>query len=285
MHTRIVMETQTIEGIPVLLMLPDGAQGCPVVFYIPGYGLGKESGLGLGYKLAQAGCGCIALDPLWHGARHDRRLFDAADGALGGVYPPDSGLDVWLTFCAVIGQCLDDVRALLAHYAGDARLDATRCAVTGPSMGGYASYLIFANLPQMAAAVPMIGLPTFTRRWLDLLDECAFSNPAWAAALAQVSEQTQQHTAAIAAIDPAEKLLTAVPRALLMMNCDFDSDQPKHYAIEFYRQLRPAYANQPGRLRLAIYPAGHSVTPAMEHDAVAWITDHLLAHQPSGKGV
>lgn len=285
MNARIVLETDTVAGIPVLLMLPDGARRCPVVFWIPGYGQGKESGLSLGYKLVEAGCVLAAIDPLWHGERYDRRLWDAADPARGGIYPPDSGLDVWRTFCAVIGHCSEDVRTLLAHYAGDERLDVGRCAVTGPSMGGYASFLIFANLPQMAAAVPMIGIPTFTRRWTDLLDECAFSNPQWAAALAQVQDQVQAHTRAIEAIDPAAQLLKAAPRALCIMNCDFDSDQPKHYAIEFYRQLRGAYAACPERLRLRIYPAGHTVTPDMEADAAAWFANHLLAQNNQGKGV
>ena len=80
----------------------------------------------------------------------------------------------------------------------------------------------------------------------------------------------------IAAMDPAERLLDAAPRALLIMNCDFDSDQPKHYAIEFYRRLLGAYALAPEQLRLAIYPAGHTVTPDMERDAVDWIVGHLL---------
>lgn len=280
-----MLENETIAGIPVLLMRPDGTQRCPLVFYVPGYGQGKESGLGLGYKLAQAGCAFVTFDPLWHGERYDRRLWDAADPALGGLYPPNSGLDVWRTFCTVIGHCTEDVRTLLAHYAGDERLDVERCAVTGPSMGGYASFLIFADLPQMRAAVPMIGIPTFLRRWTDLLDECAFSNPDWAAALAQLQEQTAQQTAAIAAIDPTEKLLSAAPRALLIMNCDFDSDQPKHYAIEFYRELLPAYAACPERLGLRIYPAGHTVTPQMEADAVAWIANHLLSQNDYGKGV
>ena len=280
-----MLENETIAGIPVLLMRPDGTQRCPLVFYVPGYGQGKESGLGLGYKLAQAGCAFVTFDPLWHGERYDRRLWDAADPALGGLYPPNSGLDVWRTFCTVIGHCTEDVRTLLARFAGDERLDVQNCAVTGPSMGGYASFLIFADLPQMRAAVPMIGIPTFLRRWTDLLDECAFSNPDWAAALAQLQEQTAQQTAAIAAIDPTEKLLSAAPRALLIMNCDFDSDQPKHYAIEFYRELLPAYAACPERLGLRIYPAGHTVTPQMEADAVAWIANHLLSQNDYGKGV
>jgi hypothetical protein len=127
----------------------------------------------------------------------------------------------------------------------------------------------------MQAAVPMIGIPSFTRRWLDLLDECAFSNPAWAAALDQVAEQTQTNTAFVKAIDPIEKLKAAAPRALLIMNNDFDSDQPKHYAIECYRDLQARYVPCPDKLKLNIYPAGHTVTPQMERDAVEWFATHL----------
>ena len=45
----------------------------------------------------------------------------------------------------MISQCLADVRTLLNHFAGDDRVNVERCAVTGPSMGGYASFLIFAD--------------------------------------------------------------------------------------------------------------------------------------------
>ena len=143
-------------------------------------------------------------------------------------------------------------------------------------MGGYASFLIFADLPQIQAAVPMIGVPTFTRRWLDLLDECSFSNPAWATALANVADATSAHTTFIQSIDPVDKLQAAAPRALLIMNNDFDYDQPKLYSIYAYRELRPHYAAHPDKLRLDIFPAAHTVTPAMELDAATWFQQHLL---------
>lgn len=203
-------------------------------------------------------------------------LEQAALPERGGVYPPDSGLDTFLLFYRVIDQCRADVQTLIDHFARDPRLDVTRCGVTGLSMGGDASYSILANVPQVQAAVPMIGVPSFTHRWRDLLDECAFSNPAWAAALDPVADQTHSNTAFVKSIDPFEKLKAAAPRALLMMNNDFDSDQPKHYAIECYRELRSSYAAQPDHLKINIYPAGHTVTPQMEHEAVAWFVSHLM---------
>ena len=40
--------------------------------------------------------------------------------------------------------------------------------------------------------------------------------------------------------------------------------------------MLPYYAADPDRLRLAIYPAGHTVTPQMERDAADWFSRHLL---------
>ena len=102
-------------------------------------------------------------------------------------------------------------------------------------------------------------------------------NPAWAAALQQVTAQTAQHTAFIEQIDPYPKLLAAAPRALLMVGGDFDTDQPKLYALNAYRELRGVYAAAPDHLKLSIHPNAHTVTPEIEQEVVAWFTTHLLA--------
>ncbi len=196
-------------------------------------------------------------------------------------YPPASGLDIFLLFYRVIVQCVADMHALLDTLAADPRADLSRVGVAGPSMGGYASTLAFVDVPAVQAAVPMIGVPSFARRWRDLLDECAFSNPEWADALLAAQASTAAQTAWIESIDPMPRLAGAAPRALFFMNNDFDSDQPKHYTIETYRLLRSAWAAAPEQLRLGIYPAAHSVTPTMEADAVAWFAAHLLHAQPT----
>jgi hypothetical protein len=38
----IVLETNTIQQIPVLTIAPGNAQHCPAVFFIPGYPAGHE---------------------------------------------------------------------------------------------------------------------------------------------------------------------------------------------------------------------------------------------------
>ncbi len=272
---KVLVETGMAGEIPILTVAPADASARPVVFYICGYGSNKESGLSIAYQLASAGFLVVSFDPWLHGERFDERIFRAAEPEFGGIYPPETGLDIGYLFYQVIHRCLADVRALLAHFASDPRADVTRCGVAGHSMGAYASFLIFANLPQIQAAVPMMGIPSFDRRWQDILDECAWSNAEWATAIAALPEETKERSAFIRAIDPQPLLAQAAPRALLIMNGDFDSDQPKSYSIYAYRALRDAWAETSSNLTLAIYPAGHVVTGDMERDLVGWFGRHL----------
>jgi dienelactone hydrolase len=272
----LTLDTPTIAGIPALIVAPHGTAHSPVVFYVPGYTSTRESGIRFGVEIARAGFLFVAFDPVHHGARADGAIEAAGDPA-HAVYPPETGLGTGVLFFQTIGQCLEDIRTLRAHLTADPRANVEICGVTGPSMGGYASYLAFARLPQMRAAVPMMGIPTFARRWRDLLDECTLSNPEWAAALAHIPGPIADHTASIESIDPAPALAAAAPRALFAMANDFDTDQPKLYTIETVRALLPAWraAGAPDAIRLGIYPAAHTVTPAMEQDAVAWFRRFL----------
>lgn len=274
----IFIQNKTIDHIPTLILKPDCDKRCPVIFFIPGYRGKKEHGLYLGYQLAQQGFFFISLDPLFHGERYDPILDNASDPASGGVYPPEMGMDTGLVMYKVIRQCLEDTRRLIEHFSADRHADVQHCGVTGLSMGGYASYLIFAELHEIKAAVPMIGLPHFSRRWKDLLDESAYSNPEWADALRKIQPVVAEHTRFIEEIDPFEKLKDAAPKALLMMSCDFDADQPKLYTIYAYQELLPSYQDATNNLRLRIYPAGHEVTPQMEEEAVAWFSQHLRGY-------
>ena len=274
-HWTVNLEERTIAGIPSLLCLPVQPAQAPLVIVVPGFGGNKEQSLPLAYRLALRGLACLCFDPLYHGARYDTRLDHAMDAAYGGVYPPDSGLDTFLLFYQVIRQSALDVAALLARLAADERLDVQCAGVTGMSMGSYASFLAFAEIPALCAAVPMMGIPTFARRWRDLLHECAWSNPAWAAALKDLAPITARQAAWVASFDPADRIAAAAPRALFIMSGDFDSDQPKHYVLDWLEPIRTAYQAAPARLRWTVYPVGHTVTPQMEADAVDWFATHL----------
>ncbi|MEM5773919.1 MAG: prolyl oligopeptidase family serine peptidase [Anaerolineaceae bacterium] len=180
-------------------------------------------------------------------------------------------------FYQVIHHCADDVTRLLDYLSADPCADIQSCGITGHSMGAYTAYLIFANIPVFRAGVPMNGVPTFTRRWTDILDESRFSNLEWEKALEENFEESQSLLQLIRTMDPAEKLKSSFPKALFLMNNDFDSDQPKIYAVDMYRDLLPYYASEPDRLKLNIYPGGHMVTSQMMMDALEWFRQFLPA--------
>ena len=104
---KLSLQTTILQEIPVLTIAPEEAEGCPVLFFVPGYGGKKESGLSLGVQLAKQGFFVVCFDPLWHGERFDERLFNPQPA----LYPPETGLDIGLTFYRVIAQCLDDTNA------------------------------------------------------------------------------------------------------------------------------------------------------------------------------
>lgn len=272
---RLTIEIGVLENIPVLMCIPESTQPSPLVFYIPGYTSQKEDGLSMAYKLGQRGIASICIDPLYHGDRYDARIVDGALSAYNGIYPPESGLDIFMIFMQVIKQSAQDIQTLLDVLANNTRIDVRRAGVTGMSMGACASFLAFANLAQLKAAVPMMGIPTFTRRWINLLDECVWSNPTWEQVLSQLKGQTQIHTDFISSIDPADRLQESAPRPLLIMNGDFDSDMMKTYILDWYREAKIAWENHPENLQWNVYPVGHTVTPHMEHDMVSWFEKYL----------
>lgn len=214
--------------------------------------------------------GCISFDPVGHGEREDARLHRAYEPELGGIYPAETGLDIYFNFLRVIAQCPADTRSLLEHLSSDARFDVTRAGVTGHSQGSYASFLALADLPELKAAVPMMGVPTFAARVQDLLDETAWSNAEWGRALEKVAGESARQLAWVREIDPGPRLLGLPLRPLLAMNGDHDSDQPKGYTLRWLRELRPRYAAQPDTLRWNVYPVGHVMTDEMLDDAADW---------------
>jgi uncharacterized protein len=266
----LTIEALRVGEIPALLATPPGARASPLIFFVPGYGATKEVCLNLAYRLTKRNMACASFDPLHHGERYDPHLDRAFEPELGGIFPREAGLDIYLNFLGCIRQASADLGTLLEHFAGDPRVDVSRTGVTGHSQGGYVSFLALADIPALKAAVPMMGLPTFLQRWQDVLDESAWSNPEWQEAIAKMAAGIKERSAWIHEFDPADRLPALPPRPLLIMNGDLDTDQPKLYVLNWLRSLRPAYAADPEILQWNVYPLGHVMTDQMLDDAVDW---------------
>ncbi len=273
---RIIAESQTIAGIPVMTLIPEGAERCPVVFYIHGFSGCKEHEMIMGYRLARAGIIYVAFDALWHGERADERTPHAWDSdPAADIYPDETGLDRFLRMHQVIIQCAEDFATLMAHFVGDSRMDLERVGVTGISMGGFATHYLAAADPRVKVAAPIVGIPAFTARWMDVTLEAA-SYERWREAMAAVDVKTDAFTAWMQEVDPFKRLADFAPRPLLMVCGDRDVDCPKVYSVQLYRSLLEHYGETPERLRLSIHDgADHRVTEGMELEVIEWFKRYL----------
>ena len=101
--------------------------------------------------------------------------------------------------------------------------------------------------PAVKAAVALVGVPALSARWQDVVLE-ASSYVQWAEAMQNAQTETLAQNAFVQRLDPFEKLSTFCPKPLLMICGERDTDAPKKYAVDLYRELRPLYIRHPARL-------------------------------------
>lgn len=272
---RIFMDTDRVNGIPILTIAPERAERCPLVFFIHGFTGAKEEGAHLGYQLAAAGIVCVCVDAAMHGERPDERLTQLFHPTVPRVYPEESGLDVLFLQAQIIMQTGEDVVRLMDYFAGDTRIDMQRMGVAGVSMGGSVAYYLAATQSRVRAAVPIIGVPDFAGYWDEAVME-ARANETWAPALLAAQETLDAHTAFIYRLDPMERLRTFVPKPLLMLVGDQDTKAYKSRTVHLYRQLLPHYGDHHRRLQLRIYKdTDHRVPRVMITDCCQWFCQYL----------
>jgi dienelactone hydrolase len=273
---RIIIETPLVEGIPTLTMTGANSEPCPLVFFLHGFTSDKNQGLALGYELAKSGFYFVSFDACMHGDRFDEKLGDVLAGRGDYVYPFESGLDAFFLMHEIIIQVAKDLEVLIAHFGDRKGVDRKRIGLTGFSMGGFATFYITTNNPDIRVAVPIAGIPAFAARWNDVVLESSVYEK-WTEAMREAQAETNQRTVFMDAIDPFEKMPSFSPKPLMIVVGDKDIDSPKKYSVDLYRKLKPLYEGYPQRLRLNIHDeADHQLTSAMLQDACKWFCEYLL---------
>lgn len=268
---RIITEQYNIHNISVFTVYPEGLLAMPVVIYLHGYFGSRKQGLELGHRLAEQGIYFISFDAMDHGERQSIRVMDDARQ----VYPPDTGLDMWLHMIQVIQQSCKDTSLIIDYFENDPKADISRLGITGMSMGGYATYSILTQDDRVKAAVPMIGLPSFHKRFEDVwLESSTYSK--WSDELCKSNEKTLEIMKNIADIDPEKRIKNFYPKPLLILVGDLDLDQPKKYSIDLYKELKSVYVQKADHLKLSVHDGvGHYVSESMMEEACQWFIKHL----------
>ena len=268
--TKIIVETNIVNDIPILSIYQEEIHNCPLVFFIHGYGADREQAIDFGYMLAKKGFYYVSMDCKGHGERkgeNDSNRFTQ-------VFPPDTGLDTYVHMHEVIELAAIDIQNLIEYFKGIERIDANKIGLSGFSMGGYATFYIAANNPDIKVAIPIAGKPSFTKAWLDTITSTA-TYEQWRTQIHDAEKEVEKRTEYFQRLDPFEKMRSFYPKPLLIMNGDQDIDSPYFYSLELYKNLLPLYAEQPDNLKLSMPFVNHQFNYEMKQEACDWFEKHL----------
>lgn len=268
--TKIIIEDSTVNDIPILSIYQSHINKYPLIFYLHGYGADREQAIDFGYMLARKGFYFVSLDCKGHGKRktHDEM------NKFNNVFPPDTGLDTYVHMHEIIEQSAIDVQILIEYYKNREEIDSNNIGISGFSMGGYASFFIAANNPNIQVSIPIGGKPAFTKAWKDTITSTG-TYEQWSEQIKAVEGEIAKRTEYFQMIDPYEKLSSFAPKPLLIINGDQDTDSIFIYSLELYQKLLPLYSEQPENLQISMPFVNHQFNYNMKLKACNWFAKHL----------
>ncbi len=147
----IIWQTQRLAEVPALLAWREATrERLPVVLWLHGYTVDKQTNRAELEFFAQAGFLAVAVDAPGHGER--RRADDAADDNLSPQQREQR-------LCAIVAQSVAETPAIVDALAGSELADVRRLAICGVSMGACSVYGALASEPRLRAAVALLGSP------------------------------------------------------------------------------------------------------------------------------
>ena len=271
--TDIKIESTWINQISCLIISGESFRPAPLVFFVHGFASDKRQGIPMGYELARKGFICVSIDTILRGERVGQDFDPAVGPDFQSVYPEETYLDGFLTMLKMIRQTEIDIQSLIDHFKVDPRVDPERIGHVGYSMGGWSVFYSSTVNTHIKAAVSIAGTPCFIKRWRDVLLECSI-NPEWVPDLEKMEGETSLRTAFIEEMDPYPTLIEKFPTPLLMICGDIDTDAPKKYSIDLYRQIKEKHSPKTDHLKLSVYDGiGHQLDLAMAEETADWIDE------------
>ncbi|MUK87847.1 prolyl oligopeptidase family serine peptidase [Ornithinibacillus sp. L9] len=271
--TKIIIEDSLVNDIPILSIYQSELNKYPLIFYLHGYGGDREQAIDFGYMLAKKGFYYVSMDCKEHGKRETRN----ENNKFSEVFPPNTGLDTYVHMHEIIEQSAIDIQSLIEYYKSRNEIDSSKIGITGFSMGGYASFYIAANNPNIKVAVPIAGKPAFTKAWKDsILSTGTYKQ--WSEQIQNAEKEIAKRTEYFQRIDPYEKMSNFSPKPLLIINGDQDTDSLFIYSLELYKKLLPLYAEHPENLQLWMPFADHQFAYRMKLKVCNWFEKHLGSH-------
>ena len=228
----------------------------PLVIICHGWNNDKYEGSNLALNLALQGYSVICFDSDSHGERND-----------GNAQSMGSHSRFIKRVTQVIKQNANDIDTLIKHYQEDIRIDPSRIALVGISVGAMSTFYSLTQNNQIKVAVPILGSPDFVG-----LEKFALK--------ADSDNKTFNEDEKLAIrymkeIDPCLYLLENESRPMLIINGERDDWVPAKFAKDFFETVKSKYDKNNTEIAFNLADESHYFSNDMRDHTICWLNKHL----------
>jgi fermentation-respiration switch protein FrsA (DUF1100 family) len=254
----VVIQNEKIAHIPVLHVVKEDKrqEKLPLIIFIHGFTSAKEHNLHFGYLLAEAGYRVILPDALYHGERGEKITEQ----------------QLQFSFWNIVMNEITEIELLKEELAAKHFIDEQRIGLAGTSMGGITTFGALTQYSWIKAAVSLMGTPCYETFFQLQIDEVRKRGLQLPLSEDELKKERERLAAYDLSLQP-EKLKG---RPLFIWHGQLDQVVPYHYTYEFYKKIKPLYAQNEANLKfISDDKAGHKVTREAFLETVKWFIQHV----------
>lgn len=213
-----------LNGVEVPALVTEKEIQKSVIINLHGLDVSKEVNITDMNRLEDAGFWSVTIDAPHHGERNDGYL---------DIMRKANKREAYLMLLTIIQQEAAEVVDLIRYYKAQGK----KVAVSGISMGAYATYALMMINRESDLFVPFMGNPDFRFKDSNVFSMLELSGP----------------------IDSVDKIF---PANLFIVNAGSDDVVDPEGARNFYNAIKPYYEKAPEKLEYNEYPeSGHLMRP------------------------
>lgn len=252
----VIVEKSKLGEIVYLFYCKKESINKPLVIISHGAGNDKYEGSNLALNLALQGYCVICFDADKHGERDD-----------GSTQNASSHSSFTKIMAHVIKQSSEDIKLLINSCKLDDRVDQSRIALVGISMGAMSTFYTLTKNQDIKVAIPIIGSPDFVG-----LEKYALEANSANKVLSQDEKIGIKY---MKDIDPYLYLIKNENRPMLIMNGEKDDWVPANFSEGFYDKIRQKYEQNNTQLDFFLSDESHYFSNGMRDHTIKWLNENL----------
>ncbi|WP_188047584.1 alpha/beta hydrolase family protein [Vibrio vulnificus] len=252
----IIVERSKLGEIVYLFYCKKESINEPLVIIAHGAGNDKYEGSNLALNLALQGYCVMCFDAFEHGERYDSSAQNTSSHSSFNK-----------SAAHVIKQSSDDIKLLINSYKLDDRVDQSRIALVGISMGAMSTFYTLTKNQDIKVAISILGSPDFVGLEMYTLEDNSTKKV--------LSQDEKNGIKYMEDIDPYLYLIRNENRPMLIINGEKDDWVPAHFSEGFYKKIRAKYEKNNTQLDFFLYDESHYFSNDMRDHTIKWLNENL----------